>query len=451
LRVAFLALVVFVACVQARRGAWGTGPVNCTGPCQHGDDDAIMNKVMKIKNAEWKACMAAGECPKKLQSIKAATPCQNGYAGEYPCSNVDLHAFVSLEDLGSNGDGNDIWGWTDPQDGKEYAIAGCSSGTSFVDVSNPSSPVVLGFLPTHTVSSSWRDIKVYKNHAFIISEATNHGMQIYDLTLLRDLPRTRADPKAVPILEATAHYAEFGSSHNLVINEATGFAYSVGSRTCTAGLHIVNIQDPLNPTFVSCYGDDGYVHDAQCVIYQGPDGRFRGREICFCYNEDSLTIVDVTNKNDMIEISRTDYQGVQYTHQGWLLPDSAYLLLDDELDEIYGSNKHTRTLLWDVHDLRAPKFTYEYFSSQTSVDHNLYTLGDYAYLANYCAGLRVMDTTQVASGGGLSEAGFFDVAPDCSTTSFLGSWSVYPYFPSGNIVVQSIDRGLFVVKFTPTH
>jgi choice-of-anchor B domain-containing protein len=449
------ALVLFAACAQAsaRRGAWGLRPVNCTGPCQRGDDEALMNRVMKIKNAEWHACIAAGECPRQLQNILGAeTPCVNGRAGEYPCKNVDLLSYVSLPSLGSNGDGNDIWGWTDPQDGKEYAIVGTETGTSFVDVTNPTSPVVLGFLPTHTVGSLWRDIKVYKNHAFIVSEATNHGMQVYDLTQLRNLPRVNiVDQTAVPIFEATAHYAEFGSAHNLVINEETGYAFSVGSRTCSAGLHIVNIQDPVNPTFVACYGDDGYVHDAQCVIYRGPDVQYRNKEVCFCYNEDSLTIVDVTDKDNMVEISRTEYQGSQYTHQGWNLPNSGWLLLNDELDEIYGSNKHTRTLLWDTHQLRAPKSTYSFYSSETSVDHNLYTLGNYAYLANYCAGLRVMDTSQVASGGGLTEAGYFDVAPDCSTTSFFGSWSVYPYFPSGNIVVNSIERGLFVVKFTPAN
>ena len=81
-------------------------------------------------------------------------------AGEYECNNIDLLAFVPLKDLGSNGDGNDIWGWTDPDTHKEYALVGCADGTSFVDVTEPTTPVVVGFLPTHTSSSLWRDLKV---------------------------------------------------------------------------------------------------------------------------------------------------------------------------------------------------------------------------------------------------------------------------------------------------
>lgn len=84
----------------------------------------------------------------------------DGKAGEYECNNVDLLAFVSLADLGSRGDANDIWGWTDPDTGQEYALVGCEDGTSFVDVTVPKSPEVRGFLPTHTSSSLWRDLKV---------------------------------------------------------------------------------------------------------------------------------------------------------------------------------------------------------------------------------------------------------------------------------------------------
>jgi len=144
-------------------------------------------------------------------------------------------------------------------------------------------------------------------------------------------------------------------------------------------------------------------------------------------------------------ISTVDYQGVQYTHQGWLLPGKKYLLLDDELDELYGTNPHTRTIAWDVTSLREPTIASTFYSEETVIDHNLYTLGDRAYLSNYCGGLRIYDTSNVAVE--LLEDAFFDVAPDCSTRVFLGTWSNYPYFPSGNIVVSSIDRGLFVLKY----
>ena len=118
-----------------------------------------MTIVMKLKEEEFAKCAAAHECPLVTQAL-SNIPCTGGKADEYECSNVDLLSFVPLKDLGSNGNGNDIWGWTDPETDREYAIVGCVDGTSFVDVTEPTEPQVLGFLPTHTVSSSWRDIKV---------------------------------------------------------------------------------------------------------------------------------------------------------------------------------------------------------------------------------------------------------------------------------------------------
>jgi hypothetical protein len=44
---------------------------------------------------------------------------------------------------------------------------------------------------------------------------------------------------------------------------------------------------------------------------------------------------DVTNKNASSVISRTSYEGAEYTHQGWVLNSTwqEYLLMDDEYDE----------------------------------------------------------------------------------------------------------------------
>ena len=114
---------------------------------------------MKLKTEAFEKCAAAHECPLVTQAL-SNVPCTDGKADEYECSNVDLLSFVPLKDLGSNGDGNDIWGWTDPETGQEYAIVGCADGTSFVDVTEPMEPKVIGFLPTHTSSSIWRDMKV---------------------------------------------------------------------------------------------------------------------------------------------------------------------------------------------------------------------------------------------------------------------------------------------------
>jgi len=223
---------------------------------------------------------------------------------------------------------------------------------------------------------------------------------------------------------------------------ATG---SNGGSGCRGGLHMVDIRNPLNPTFLGCFSQDGYTHDAQCVIYdRGPDMTYRGKEICFCYNEDSLTIVDVTQKSNPKKLGKVGYAGSRYTHQGWLDDQHRFAFANDELDEMHGNNKHTKTLIFNVADLNNPRYVNSYRSPEEAIDHNLYVKNGYVYQANYCAGLRVL---KIGPGSmpKLEEFASFDVEPTCNRAQFSGAWSVYPYFPSGNIIVSSIPRGLFVL------
>jgi choice-of-anchor B domain-containing protein len=368
------------------------------------------------------------------------TPCIGGMAGTFPCHNIDLASFLPLSDIGG-GTVNDLWGWTDPLTGKEYAIVGRSNGTAFVDISNPEQPVYLGNLPRHSVDSVWRSVKVYANHAFIVSEADNHGMQVFDLTRLRGV--------ASPPVNFTedAHYAGFLRAHTLAVNETTGFAYAAGSKdTCAGGLHMVDIRNPLTPAFAGCVSQDGYTHETQCVIYRGPDGEYQGHEICFSANEDTLTIVDVTDKSAPKQLSRTTYPGVGYTHQGWLTEDHKSFLLDDELDEINKGVKST-TYIWNVADLDAPSLTGVYKGQSTAIDHNLYIRGSRAYQANYRSGLRILDVTNIAAPS-LSELAFFDIYPVDDEPKFNGAWSNFPFFPSGIVIVGGIEQGLFILRPT---
>jgi choice-of-anchor B domain-containing protein len=224
-------------------------------------------------------------------------------------------AFLPLVQIGG-GNGNDVWGWTDATNGNEYAIMGLTNGTAFVDITDPVNPVYLGHLPPPpgVNNSSWRDIKVYNDHAFIGTEALGSGMQIMDLTQLRNI----ATPPVTMVELSSSPYMGFSTSHNIVINEDSGYAYGVGTNTgaCNQGLAMVNILDPASPQSAGCFGSDGYTHDAQCVNYTGPDTDHQGKEICFAYNEDTLTIVDVSNKAAPVQLSRTGYSNRGYSHQG---------------------------------------------------------------------------------------------------------------------------------------
>ena len=379
--------------------------------------------------------------------------CDDGTASGYDCNRVDLLSFLPREEMGAGRGArlNDVWGWTDPLTGREFGLVGRMDGTSFVDISDPYNPRYLGNLSRTEGSppSTWRDIKVFKDYAFIVADgAGEHGMQVFDLAQLRDVTEPRE-------FEPTVLYTEVASSHNVAINEETGFAYLVGSSdggvTCGGGSHMVDINDPLNPVFAGCFAhpntgrrNTGNSHDAQCVVYHGPDEDYKGREICVNSNETALSVADVTDKDNPVAVAAADYPGVQYAHQGWLTEDHRYFYSNDELDEVNGTVDATRTLIWDLADLDDPFLLTEYMNPTKATDHNLYVHGDRLYMSNNRAGLRVLDISDPENP---FEVGHFDTTPwSADEAGFDGTWSVYPYFESGSVLVSSRREGLFIVR-----
>jgi choice-of-anchor B domain-containing protein len=386
----------------------------------------------------------------------AANPCVDGRAmGILPCRNVDMLSFVPNASMNVTRL-NDVWGWTDTS-GREFALVGATDGTAFVEVTDPLNPRFLGKLPSHDRTdtgapraSTWRDIKIFGDHAFIVADAqATHGMQVFDLRQLLTID--------TPLeLTETAHLP-FGSSHNININEETGYAYAVGTSRaiergdCGGGLLMIDISNPAAPRRAGCFPDDGYTHDAQCVVYRGPDVEHQNKEICFAYNEDTVTIVDVTNKATPIQLARTPYNGSRYTHQGWLLNDEQDIIItDDELDE-QRTGVRTTSYIFDVSDLDNPRELGRYVSTSPAIDHNLYTFPnpvdgrDLVIEANYRSGVRILNTVGIRQGR-MQEGAFFDVIPANDNPAFSGTWTAFPYFPSGNIVTTDIGNGLYVLR-----
>src|SRR6056297_1161011 len=394
-----------------------------------------------------------GEGDDVLQPITGnRVNCSNGMADLYLCENVDLISFLPISAIGGDRGVrlNDMWGWTDPETDKNYAIVGRNEGTSFVDVTDPLNPVYIGNLPLTEGAqpSSWRDMKVYKNHVYVVADnAREHGMQVLDLTQLRDFD-------GEPILfEETTIYDNVNSVHNIVINEETGYAFAVGSggggETCGGGLHMIDIQDPANPTFAGCFADPstgrsgtGYTHDAQCVIYNGPDEEHQGQEVCFGANETAISIADVTDKENPVALSTASYPDHAYVHQGWLTEDHRYFFQNDELDELTGLVDRTRTIIWDVSDLDDPQFVREYYLDNPASDHNLYILGDTMYQSNYVSGLQVIDISNPEEP---EHVGYFDTHPFVENAAgFSGTWSNFPYFDD-IVLMTSSNEGLFIL------
>jgi choice-of-anchor B domain-containing protein len=392
-----------------------------------------------------------------------ATPaarCENGKIGAYTCSSIELVSHMPTSALGGARGAwvNDVWGWTDPATNRDYALVARRDGASFVDVTDPAKPRLIGTLPRTQGSppSVWRDIKVIRNYAFIVADgARAHGMQVFDLTRLRtvrDMPT---------LFRPDTTYHRVHSAHNVVADTASQFLYIVGANgggeSCGGGLHMVDARNPLRPAFAGCYNDGagsnprGYTHDAQCLVYNGPDTRYRGRQLCVGSNEREINIADVTDKSKPVTVGRSSYPNVSYAHQGWFDAEQRYFYMNDEGDELDGTVAGTRTLVWDLLKLDDPVVAYEYIGPVKASDHNLFVKGNYVYESNYGSGLRVLDITNRTRP---VEAAFFDSAPyndngPGHSAAQSGAWSNYPFFKSGVVVFTSVREGLFIVRVIP--
>ncbi|MEP7042475.1 MAG: choice-of-anchor B family protein [Dokdonella sp.] len=409
--------------------------------CAHAAADAD-----QTLSPSMRALLAARPDSPKPLAPRHATPCVDGMAGDYPCSNIDLLAFVPLADFSSVST-NSLWGWTDAQSGIEYALVGTDNGTAFYDLSTPDHPHYLGKLPTHagTGSSLWRDVRVYADHAYVISDNNpGHGLQVFDLTRLRGVttPQTFSED---------GHYGAFGSSHTISIDETTGFAMVAGADiTCpgdthSGGLQILDLHTPDALAFAGCVPSGGYTHESQCWVYSGPDSAHAGKELCFNANGPTkrIVIVNVTDKSAPVTLSSTTYDGAAYPHQGWLSDDQRYLLVDDELDETsFGHNAYT--YVWDVSDLDAPVLVGRHEHALSVIDHNLYVHGQYVYQSDYEAGVRILRIDNLSKAA-LTEVAYFDTYPASDHAQFNGSWNNYRFPASGHVIATGIDEGFFVL------
>ena len=379
-----------------------------------------------------------------------AMACENGLAGEYPCDNVDFLSFMSLAELGATSDeaeGANLWGWTDSETNKEYVIMGLTDGTAFVEISNPQHPIYLGTLPTHNNISSvkYRDMKVYQNHAFIIADFnTRHGMQVFDLTQLRDVMTS-----TITFTE-TAYFDGFGDAHNIHINEESGYAYvlrTTDPEWCSGAMYMVDIRVATNPTAAGCFSEGGLASDVMCVNYHGDDPQYQGREVCIVASDDDLIIADVSDKANPVNLKTIGYQNIRRAHNAWLTADHNYFLSADMNDEMMlGLN--TRIFVWDFSDVDDPQLIGTYVGPTPASDHNVWINGNYAYVGNFRAGVRILQMTDIANGN-LTQAAYFDMVPsDDDTGHSAGAWAVYPYFANGVIAVSEKNDGLFILRQT---
>lgn len=393
-------------------------------------------------------------------TVSANKSCSDGTAADYPCNNIDLLSHVPVSVLSSVSKGaNDIWGHVDLNNSREYAIVGMQASIAVVDVTEPASPMVVGEITGQ--STSWRDIKVYqyfdsaagrfKAYAYASADSVTEGFTIIDLN---DLPesislvsRNTDDNRAHNIYISNVDY-----TLNTPLTGATSQLHLVGQDSNGGAFRSYALSSPQAPTASYVPSEltrADYTHDAssmhitdaraeaECV-----NATASGCTVMLDFNEDSMRLWDHTDTDSTSELSSTSYNEVAYTHSGWFSEDKQYAFVHDELDE-RNFSLNTRVMIFDISSLKTPVLAGVWTSDNGTIDHNGYVRGNRYYMSNYERGLTVLDISDPTAP---EEVGFFDTYPAFNSTNFNGAWGVYPFLPSGNILVSDIQRGLFVLK-----
>ena len=384
--------------------------------------------------------------------------CENGRADGYPCDKVSLLSRVTINQLSNvSNDVNDIWGHIDLNTQREYAIVGMNSSVVVVDITTPTSPTVVGEVSGR--STGWRDIKVlqYYDHtssrwrAFAYASSESEGFSIIDLN---DLPnsvslssRNRDDNNAHNIYVSNVNY-----TFNTTINNAAAQLHLVGQASNGGAFRSYNLDTPQTPA--ASFTPNGltradYTHDISSMFVTDGrsqtdcvNGNTNGCTVMLDFNESEMRLWDHTVQNSTVELSSISYDNVAYTHSGWVTEDQRYAFVHDEIDERQFS-LNTRVMVFDISSLTNPVLAATWVSDNTTVDHNGYVRGNRYYISNYERGLTILDISDPTAP---EQVGFFDTYPDFNSSNFNGAWGVYPFLPSGNIIVSDRQRGLFVLK-----
>ncbi|MGB1298231.1 MAG: choice-of-anchor B family protein [Psychrobium sp.] len=396
---------------------------------------------------------------------QSATSCVNGKAGAFSCNNIDLVAHVALEDFSFKpGAGNDIWGHVDLNTDKEYAIMGILNGIAVFDLSNPESPREVGSISGK--NSSWRDIKVYqyfdKNigawqaYAYATVDGTNDFVSIIDLNQLPNSISLVTKDTAVAMAH-NVYISNLDYTTNTALKDATPTLQLVGaqgSKISSKSFLSYSLEDPkqLSPLPVGANGSNGYTHDGTSLRID--DDRkttdcvdsSKTCEVFVDFNENEIMIWDATTPGQEKKLSQTTYNDVspsaQYVHSGWWSEDKKYIFVHDEFDESRGG-LNTTLRIYDISSLTNPRLAGVWKGETQAIDHNGFVRGNRYYMSNYRRGLTILDITDPTTP---QEVGYFDTFVANDSDGFDGAWGVYPFLPSGLILVSDIKGGLFVLR-----
>ncbi len=401
----------------------------------------------------------------KLNQSQNNISCQKGKADVFSCDNVDLLAHMPLSVMSSSPDaGSDIWGHVDLNTNREYAIMGVLNGIVVVDVTEPTEPKEVGTIKG--VTSNWRDVKVYQHfdqvlklwqaYAYVTTEGSSLGetdyVTVIDLNFLPNSISLAEKNKVV----STAHNIYISNvdySLNIALPNQQPSLQLVGANSLSGAFQSYSLEDPRTLTKVlGEYFGSGYTHDGTSIVInderaQQQCGLSEGSCTVFVdFNENEMKLWNITKASESKALGSISYDDVpssyQYVHSGWATDDAEYVMVHDEFDEYRGGLK-TTVRIFSIADLSNPIQVGQWTGPTEAIDHNGYVRGNRYYMSNYERGLTILDITDPTQP---VHVGFFDTFTPSDNASFNGAWGVYPFLPSGNILVSDINSGLYILK-----
>lgn len=325
---------------------------------------------------------------------------------------------------------NDCWGYADGN-GREYAILGSTQGTYIFDITVPTTPQMVTFQLGGSTNSIWRDYKTYQHYLYAVSDqGAGSSLQIFDLS---GLPAT--------VTKVYDSQALFSRAHNIFISENSGRLYVAGV-VGVSGQNLMIFDIATNPVapqqlanipLTGIFMPMGYVHDIHCH-----------NDTCYTFHgTNGMDIINFANLPSIQIIGRmTAYPDQGYCHSGWATSDNNYLVVADETHNMGLKVIDVNILPTPVHratfrsQLEGPTYT-------NSIAHNPFINGNLVYVAYYHDGLQVYD---ISSKLAPTLVMGYDTHPqNVDYTGYDGAWGVYPFLPSGNIIVSDTKNGLFVL------
>lgn len=322
---------------------------------------------------------------------------------------------------------NEVWGLA--VNGHEYAIVGSTAGTHFIDVTDPAQPFEAHFVAGNFQGGGviHRDYHDYNGYLYAVCDEGQSTLQIIDL---------RGLPDAVEVVYNSAQIIR--RSHNIFIDTATAKLYALamdGNQSGSAAMRIFDISNPLNPVPLGSHNNfgglsvghvhDAYVRDGIAFLNCGGSG---------------FALVDFSDPLHPQTLSTlTDYPFRGYNHSGWLSDDGRYYYM---ADETHGAD----IKVIDVSDPCEIEVIGTFNAgvpNPSSIPHNQIVACNYLYVSYYYDGLVVFDISDPANP---EKVLYYDTYSEPDGNSYKGAWGVYPFLPSGNILVLDMQSGLFVFE-----